>query len=71
MRPLIACVALAALFTGNLAGVPPLVPRSFFAALDRIADPAYKASEQDIMRSRTRTTGITQEAYVIDDVPFE
>ena len=43
---------------------------SFFADIERIGMPGYVATEQDILRSRVRTSGIVEEAYLIDSVPF-
>ena len=32
--------------------------------------PGYIATEMDILRSRVRTSGIVEEAYIIDNVQF-
>lgn len=42
----------------------------YFASIDRIMAPDYLATEQDILHSRVRTSGIVEEAYIIDSVPF-
>lgn len=42
----------------------------YFEHLERIAAPGYIANEQDILRSRVRTSGIVEENYLIEDVPF-
>jgi hypothetical protein len=38
--------------------------------MDRICAPGYKATDDDILRSRVRTSGIVEEAYIIDQVHF-
>jgi hypothetical protein len=43
---------------------------SYFDNLHRISDSEYIASEQDVLRSRVRTSGIVEEAYIIDSVSF-
>lgn len=47
-----------------------MCPRSYFDAIDRIMAPGYIATEMDILRSRVRTSGIVEEAYIIDNVQF-
>ena len=42
----------------------------YFEAIDRLSAPDYRATEQDILRSRVRTSGIVEEGYLIDDVHF-
>lgn len=43
----------------------------FLDDLDRIADPNYLPTQEDILHSRTRTTAITTERYKVDGVEFE
>ncbi len=43
---------------------------SYFDAIDRISTAGYQATEQDILRSRVRTSGIVEESYMIDSVHF-
>jgi hypothetical protein len=50
--------------------VSPCVMRSYFGEIDRISTAGYVASEQDLLRSRVRTSGIVEEAYIIDSLPF-
>jgi GTPase SAR1 family protein len=38
--------------------------------IDRIAEPAWTPKDDDILRSRVRTTGIQEESYRIDTVEF-
>ncbi len=43
----------------------------FFKEIDRIAEPNYIATIDDALQSRVRTSGIVEEKYSIDGVPFE
>jgi len=43
----------------------------FFDRIDTIANPAYIPSEQDVLRSRVRTTGIVENDFVISDNHFK
>lgn len=38
--------------------------------IDRISAPGYIPTQQDILQARVRTSGIVEEKYVIDGVPF-
>ena len=38
---------------------------SYFNALDRIGAPGYMPTDQDILRSRVKTTGITETSFKI------
>jgi len=38
--------------------------------IDRISAPGYCPTQQDILQARVRTSGIVEERYVIDGVPF-
>jgi len=42
----------------------------YFDSVDRIADENYLPTQQDILRSRARTTGITEISYDVQDVRF-
>jgi len=43
----------------------------FFDKLDTIATPGYIPSEQDVLRSRVRTTGIVENNFEIDGNKFK
>lgn len=43
----------------------------FFGKLDEAAQPNYVPSEQDVLRSRVRTTGIVENAFEIDGNTFK
>jgi hypothetical protein len=40
-------------------------PISYFNALDRMAAPNYTPTDQDILRSRVKTTGITETTFLV------
>mmetsp|Transcript_18450 Transcript_18450/g.36918 ORF Transcript_18450/g.36918 Transcript_18450/m.36918 type:complete len:373 (-) Transcript_18450:80-1198(-) len=42
----------------------------YFDAIDRIMQPEYMATQQDILLCRVRTSGIVEEKYIIDDAQF-
>jgi len=42
----------------------------YFDAIDRIALPDYAPTEQDVLRSRTKTTGIIETEFAIEGVLF-
>lgn len=42
----------------------------YFDAIDRIAQPAYIPTDQDVLRSRTKTTGINEIKFDIQGTPF-
>ncbi|RKO84365.1 guanine nucleotide binding protein, alpha subunit [Blyttiomyces helicus] len=42
----------------------------YFEAIDRIADPAYVPTDQDVLRSRVKTTGITENTFHIGDLTY-
>ena len=44
--------------------------RSYFDSIDRLGDPNYVPSEQDVLRSRVKTTGISETSFTIRDVTF-
>ena len=43
----------------------------YFAAIDRMADPRYMPTDQDILRSRVKTTGITETAFKIGELTYK
>jgi guanine nucleotide-binding protein subunit alpha len=50
---------------------PPLDNSAiFFNDIDRITAPDFVATEQDILLTRVRTTGITEEKFTFNDTPF-
>ncbi|KAF9925503.1 guanine nucleotide-binding protein subunit alpha [Linnemannia zychae] len=42
----------------------------YFDAIDRIAKPSYLPTDQDVLRSRVKTTGITETSFVIGDLTY-
>ncbi len=42
----------------------------WFNAIDRISDPAFIPTVQDVLRSRVRTSGIVENTYTIEGVQF-
>ena len=42
----------------------------WFDAIDRISDPAYIPTVQDVLRTRVRTSGIVENAYTIEGTQF-
>jgi len=42
----------------------------YFDSIDRIAAPDYIPSDQDILRSRVKTTGITETTFIIGDLTY-
>ncbi|CAM0139605.1 guanine nucleotide-binding protein subunit alpha [Umbelopsis sp. WA50703] len=42
----------------------------YFESIDRISDPRYTPSDQDVLRSRVKTTGITETTFVIGDLTY-
>lgn len=47
-----------------------LLGYSYLSDLDRIADPAYVPTEQDILRVRVPTTGIIEYPFDLENVIF-
>jgi guanine nucleotide-binding protein G(i) subunit alpha len=43
----------------------------YFGAVDRMADPRYMPTDQDILRSRVKTTGITETAFKIGELTYK
>jgi guanine nucleotide-binding protein subunit alpha len=50
--------------------VIPLTLHSYFDAVDRIAQPDYLPTDQDVLRSRVKTTGITETTFIIGDLTY-
>jgi guanine nucleotide-binding protein subunit alpha len=44
---------------------------SFFNDLDRIGDPAYVPIEQDVLRARLKSTGITEITFQLDRLTIQ
>lgn len=45
-------------------------PFSYFDSIDRIAQPDYLPTDQDVLRSRVKTTGITETTFIIGDLTY-
>ena len=45
-------------------------PHSYFNAIDRMADPNYLPTDQDILRSRVKTTGITETMFRVGELTY-
>jgi len=43
----------------------------YFNAIDRMASPSYLPSDQDILRSRVKTTGITETTFKVGDLTYK
>jgi GTPase SAR1 family protein len=43
----------------------------FLDKVEKISEPGYKPSEDDVLRARVRTSGIVRSQFVIRNVPFE
>jgi G-protein alpha subunit len=43
---------------------------SYFDSIDRISDSRYTPSDQDVLRSRVKTTGITETTFIIGDLTY-
>ncbi len=42
----------------------------YFDSIDTIASPTYVPSDQDVLRSRVKTTGITETTFIIGDLTY-
>lgn len=49
---------------------PPSPPLSYLNQLDRITAPGYLPNEQDVLRSRVKTTGIIETKFSVKDLNF-
>lgn len=47
------------------------VTNSYLQSLDRISQPAYVPSEQDVLRTRVKTTGIVETRFCLRGLSFE
>jgi len=47
-----------------------LFVHSYFDNIDRIAQPDYMPNDQDVLRSRVKTTGITETTFIIGDLTY-
>lgn len=52
------------------AGHVPSCPPSYLNQLDRITAPDYLPNEQDVLRSRVKTTGIIETKFSVKDLNF-
>lgn len=43
---------------------------SYFDSIDRICQPDYLPSDQDVLRSRVKTTGITETTFIIGELTY-
>ena len=48
----------------------PLCWYSYFEAVDRIAAPDYTPTDQDVLRSRVKTTGIAESMFHIGELSY-
>lgn len=59
---------------GSQAPLPPhphpAVPRSYLSDLERLVTPGYVPTEQDVLRSRVKTTGIIETQFSFKDLNF-
>uniref|UniRef100_A0A8C3V7L5 G protein subunit alpha transducin 2 n=1 Tax=Catharus ustulatus TaxID=91951 RepID=A0A8C3V7L5_CATUS len=55
---------------GDKAGHVPSCPPSYLNQLDRITAPDYLPNEQDVLRSRVKTTGIIETKFSVKDLNF-
>lgn len=47
-----------------------LIDNSYFDAIERIADPKFIPTNQDVLRSRVKTTGIIETTFHIDELVY-
>lgn len=52
------------------ASISPFSSNSYFDSIDRIGDINYIPTDQDVLRSRVKTTGITETTFVIGDLTY-
>jgi hypothetical protein len=50
--------------------ISPLLWFSYFDSIDRIAAHDYVPNDQDVLRSRVKTTGITETTFIIQDLTY-
>lgn len=46
------------------------INNSYFEAIDRIGVPGYSPTEQDVLRSRVKTTGITETTFRVGELTY-
>jgi len=51
-------------------GTAILIKTSYFDSIERIAQPDYIPDDQDVLRSRVKTTGITETTFIIGDLTY-
>ncbi|KAJ3904866.1 G-protein alpha subunit-domain-containing protein [Lentinula edodes] len=74
--PLKAKVGIALLLTGKHSTdpMPSLISKSavyYFNSIDRMSGPGYMSSDQDILRSRVKTTGITETTFKVGELTYK
>lgn len=50
--------------------LPTAVSRSYLSDLERLVTPGYVPTEQDVLRSRVKTTGIIETQFSFKDLHF-
>lgn len=50
--------------------LPDALITSYFDSIERIAMPEYVPNDQDVLRSRVKTTGITETTFIIGDLTY-
>lgn len=50
--------------------MPPMCPASYLSDLERLVTPGYVPTEQDVLRSRVKTTGIIETQFSFKDLNF-
>jgi guanine nucleotide-binding protein G(i) subunit alpha len=46
------------------------IPFSYFNSIDRMSAPGYMPTDQDILRSRVKTTGITETMFRVGELTY-
>lgn len=50
--------------------MPTMCPASYLSDLERLVTPGYVPTEQDVLRSRVKTTGIIETQFSFKDLNF-
>lgn len=50
--------------------MPTTCPSSYLSDLERLVTPGYVPTEQDVLRSRVKTTGIIETQFSFKDLNF-
>lgn len=50
--------------------IPTTCPSSYLSDLERLVTPGYVPTEQDVLRSRVKTTGIIETQFSFKDLNF-